>query len=202
MLGNVKRCEDNTVYKNNIITELFNSGLIQEKISGMCYRNFISRDTYIQEDILQEVFFHVSKVPVETVIEMYEDNPSRLIGLSVRIIAWKGLSGLNNTKLQPKHSVAKHILFASNLNRAMPLSLNGNENKQEYLFIEKNCLGDDADIWATFESELNEEDLAFLETFIFNKAKGRNRKEVKKKYECIVDKIKAIAKNRNLKIKF
>ena len=51
-----------TKVRNNILTELYNSGELQEKVKGMCYRNKIAIDTKINEDVIQEAFLKSKKI--------------------------------------------------------------------------------------------------------------------------------------------
>ena len=49
------------IVRNQILTGLFTSNKLQEKIKGMMFRNQIHSSTYIDSDILQNTFMELSK---------------------------------------------------------------------------------------------------------------------------------------------
>lgn len=200
----IKPHEDPTVYKDRILTELFLCGAVQEKIKGICFRNYINPSTHIQDDILQETFYHLCRTKAEQLIEMYEDEPSRLLGLSVRIAILKGVTKNKSNPDYPKHSVMTSILFASNLNHPQSLSVTDdieeNENAYCYVLIDPDSLPDAAkDLFELIYLELSEEDIVFLEEFAETK-KGSTKKADKIAFAELSKKIKSIIANHKIKI--
>ena len=108
--------------RNYILTTLYNEGQIQEKIKGMCWRNHIPTSTKIEEDILQNTFLEMSKVNIDELFLSFCDNPNRVLALSVTIAKLGGFSNLNDDYSHPNKSLAKKILFASNLRKSIHIS--------------------------------------------------------------------------------
>lgn len=179
--------------RNRILTELFNSNKLQEKIKGMCWRNHISQDTKINEDVLQQTFLEMSKVNINELFISYCDDPNRVLALSVTITKLSGFSNLNNDK-HPNRSIAKKILFASNLNHYdhisttedMILYRDEKMNIKEIFLAELPEQWKETDIFKLIKSNLNDEDnefLKFLLNNVFNKKyKERYSRKLKKYY--------------------
>lgn len=192
--------------KNKAITELYNSGEIQSKVDGMCFRNGIKKDTFIAEDVVQETFMHLSRKSADEILEMYFDNPKRLVGLCVTIAKWKGFAKHPAHQDYPKHSLANFILFASNLNHFGFLSTTdaGNETDEDYelnLVDEESTESSDDKMWEVLKENLDEEDLDSLNYFLtIKKKQGRFKKEVKDKYIRLVNSIKRIVNEQGLNV--
>jgi hypothetical protein len=102
--------------KNKILTDLFNSNVIQNKLIGMMRRNYVGLETLIQEDVCNEVFYHLAAKPASYILEIHNRDPKKLIGLAVRIAVLKGFS--SNPRMPkdyPNHSLVKYILHGSSL---------------------------------------------------------------------------------------
>lgn len=104
-----------------IITELYNSGMIHDKMNGMCYRNNIPIRSKIGEDILQETFMELSRYDQDDLFLAYCDNPRRIVALATSIATRTGFRDMKTNDTSIRRSVAKHILHTSNI------------QKQEYL---------------------------------------------------------------------
>lgn len=201
-------------YKNRILTELFNSGIIQAKIPGACHRNNVRHHTYIHEDVEGEVFLHMSKLKAEDIIEMYEDDgvspTSRLVRLATRIMSLQGFAKKKGDDY-PKQSVMTNILFASNLNKTTG-SYSGSadavylmeydEYTEEVEFMveedEKDFL---QELWKFVKENLSDEDNAFLEAlFTGKKKRGKYKKEITDRLEEIKNKIRQIVEEAKIKI--
>jgi hypothetical protein len=192
----IKPHEDPTVYKDRILSELFLCGAVQEKIKGICFRNYINPSTHIQDDILQETFYHLCRTKAEQLIEMYEDDSSRLLGLSVRIAILKGVTKNKSNPDYPKHSVMTSILFASNLNHPQSLSVTDdieeNENAYCYVLIDPDSLPNATkDLFELINMELTDEEIEFLDEFVATK-KSQRKKADKEKFAVLKEKIKSI----------
>lgn len=190
----VTTSENKQIYKDRIITALYNSGVVHDKVKGICYRNFINTDTYIHEDILQETFYWLSKKPPDELIEMYEDNPKRLIGLSVRIAVLKGVASNSRDKDYPKHSLAKYILHASNLQQRENLSPTDDYNEEDgfsqFIFDPDSLPNNFQEMWDTIKSELSAEERQFLDEYLnTEKRQGRHGKEIREQYKLLFNSI-------------
>lgn len=111
---NVKPSTDRNRYKDNIITALYNNGIILNKIRGILSRHKVYYGAQIDEDLNQLTFLELCKKSPDEIIEMYEDDPSRLVGLCVRIAVLKGVAKGENTT--PKHNLCDWILHFSAFN--------------------------------------------------------------------------------------
>lgn len=100
------------VYKARIITALYNTGAVQAAVKRICFRHYIHEDTEIHQDITQETFYQLSKKNADEIIEIYERDASKLIGLCVRIAILNGVAKKGD---RPYSSIAGSILFASRL---------------------------------------------------------------------------------------
>jgi len=187
----VKKSRSKERYKNNILSALYESNEVQKKVIRICERNRIPRNTYIHEDITNEVFYQLSSKNPDYIIEMYEDNPSRLLGLAVVIGVRKGVGCLHNKTICPRQSIAKELLFTSVLNNNITLSpiednhyirtLEDTDKKQE--------------IWNDIEYQLSNEDKELInELYVRKETKKRGAltKEHKIKYQQLLHKIKQI----------
>lgn len=200
----VKPHPDTQVYKDRILSELFLCGAVQEKIKGICYRNYINPGTYIQEDILQETFYHLCKTKAEQLIEMYEDDSSRLLGLSVRIAILKGVTKNKSNPDYPKHSVMTSILFASNLNHPESLSVTDdieeNESAYCYVIIDPDSLPNAAkDLTELIYTDLSDEEIEFLDEFVATK-KSQRKKADKEKFASLRERVKSTVLKHKIKL--
>ncbi len=191
--------------KDKIITDLYNSNEIQRKCNGICARNFIHKDTFIAEDIVQETFLHLSKKSADFIIELYEDNPKRLIGLCVTIACLKGVV---QNRGYPKHSLAPWILFASNFQQLSHLnptethsSDDTNQDKHQIVLSDSSTEPDNyAEMWELIRTELTEEEKVTLEYFLNLKKKaGRLKTHLKQQYNFLLQRIEEILQNHKIR---
>jgi hypothetical protein len=195
--------------KDQIITELFKSGKIHEKVSGICFRNGIKKDTKIEEDIVSETFFHLSKKKETDLQEMYEDNPDRIVGLAVRIAIRKGVLTHSQYPSYPKHSLAKFILFTSNLNQTSSLSPSetieddyGVLNDSQIILTDTSHEEDpEVELWKLIRGNLTEEENDFLDKLLNQKkGRGRYKMEILEKMIALKERIKQIVTENNIKL--
>lgn len=184
----VREHEDPTIYRDRILTALFNSGAVHEKVENVCFRSGVKKYSYIHEDLLQEVFYWLSRKPAKEVITMYEDNPARLIGLSVRIAVLKGAAKEGPNRINnPKHSLIGYILHTSNLRAAGPINFEGKE--------EADAVG-----WEEIYNALPEDHRAFMHTIFHAAPKGKRPKAVALNYNTLITNIMATGQNLGYKI--
>lgn len=197
--------------KNVIITELYNTGEIQDKVKGMCYRNYINNETRISEDVIQESFMELSRHNIDDLFLAYCSDPKRILALGVSITKRTGFRKMN-TEVSPNQSVAKKILFASNLNRLNYISTtnddmvygnpSGNGTTVDFertssgrtsdhtrimleLKLFETPIDDSIDVWEIIKMELNDEErefLYFLLHNIFNKKSPTYSKKLRDTY--------------------
>ena len=109
----VKHSQDKKTYKDNIITALYLDGIVLKKIKGILARHKVPTQAFIEEDLNQIVFLELSKKSADEIINMYEDDPNRLLGLCVRIAVLKGVA--KNGTEYPKQNITKFLTYLSNL---------------------------------------------------------------------------------------
>lgn len=201
--------------KDKIITDFYNTGIMQKKVLYICFKNHIGKDTYIAEDVEQEMWMHLSKKSADEIIDMYTDSGNkpkghwdRLVGLCTTIAIWKGVSTNPKNKEYPKHSLANFILYGSNLNLGQPTFISptdsaedheGKPGQQPGQEIEINILDKSSDentdetLWQMIRERLDDDNLESLDYFInLQKKQGRFKDEVKEKYIRLLDAIKTI----------
>lgn len=101
--------------KEIILTELYNSGQLQDKVYWALNRHRIPNQAGIQDDIIQEIFLNLSKFNTKELVEIYNDNPKRVLGLAVTIMSRKGLSHDKRSQYGYKSSPAAEIMHLSNI---------------------------------------------------------------------------------------
>jgi len=192
----VKPHADSAIYKDRIISALYLHPAIDNHIKGICYRNFIKPETRIWEDVKGETFYHLCRKSPEDIISMYEDNPARLLGLIIRIAILKGVASNSNNPDYPKHSIAKYILFASNLSKHEYLSPIGEKDVGDFVqtVLHPDTLPDNfKEMWDTILSELTPEENTFLEEhFNMKRRQGSITKAYKAKYNSLLDRVEDI----------
>lgn len=175
---NISFEESKRYVRDKIISKLFKSNQLQEKIKGMLYRNRINQYSQIGDDVLQATFLELSRYNIDDLFLAYCDNPDRILGLAVTITKRVGF-GKMNTEVSPNQSIAKQILFASNLNK---LNFISTTEGTIYYEIEKEGtkdvktrilefipeeLSDNIDVWKIILAEIDDDEKEFLE-FILN----------------------------------
>lgn len=194
-------------YKNRILTEIYNTGILQQKIQGMAFRNRINKDSYIYQDAIQETFMWLCRKQPQEIIEMYEDDPKRIIGLGVKIAVLKCFSANKNDPDYPKHSLCRYILFASTFNTMQHISsteCSGEDDPNDYnkVLVDRGTEEDpDKELWALIRSELTAEQNEWLTYFInLKKTQGRYLKHVKEAYTDLLNAIEAIIITKKINI--
>jgi hypothetical protein len=192
--------------KNQVITELFKSKSLHKLIDKTLYKNNVHRDTHILEDVVQHVFMQLSRKPAAFVLSLYYDDGkcpggmmTRLIGLCCRISFREGVGSSSRDIDYPKHSVTKHILFASNFQKLAYISPTEEGCTETNHFT--NVLVDESteepdnftNMWALVQEHLSPGELKDLQKFMYDKKKqGRYTTEVYEKRKRLLNKIEAI----------
>lgn len=198
--------------KNEIIREIATSKDFHNVVKHICYKNGFVNHIDIIEDVKQEVIEKLLKKDAELIYEWYCDNPKRPFAVALGIAKKQFLKhptmiGYN------KHSFGEYINFASNLK-------NKNDSeftldiKESMVFVPKFVESGNAEelsendennthVLSYFLSFLSVEDREFI-YFIMDKdiTKGKFTKEYKIKKEEVFEKIRQIAKEKNIKIIF
>lgn len=156
--------ENVKVYRDRVITALFNTRAVQNEVLRICQRNRISPDTLIHEDITQEVFYWLLRHDPANIVRMYESNPESLVGLSVRIAILKGVAKKDD---KPYNSMARYILYGS------AFAPGNTEVNDAHLQHETA-----ADLLQEISEHLDSETVDFLR----NLKPGRGRAQASKKY--------------------
>lgn len=188
--------------QNYIISELFNDYKLKSKINSMVSRNYIPYGSLVHEDVFQETFFQLSRVDINELFLTYCDSPTRLFGLCVKICYRTGLGKLSQN-ISPNQSVAKQILFTSNLKNLFGElefdTINDIDviEKNEYfkpdyldeiekkLFYIPDELKDEVKVFELIKKDLNTYELDFLYFIlnnVFNKKKNVYNSDLRNKY--------------------
>lgn len=198
---------DKDEYKNRIISALYKQDIIKEKIKGMLYRNSISLETNMVDDVLNESFYYLSRIKADEIIEMYEDKPNRLLGLFVTICKRKCFLTNKAQPDYPKHSLTKFILYTSNFQKN--IAINPSENIDDDNNFSNQLTDEDdeskKEIWETIYSSLDKDQLSFL-TNHFNidekeRKSSMRKKEYKKQYGDLVFHLSSIFKDKKYNVK-
>lgn len=190
--------------KNRIITELYDSNIIQVKVLGMAQRHGISRFTEIHLDCIQEVFMNLSAKPADYIIDMYNDDPNRLIGLCVRIASWRCFYNYQKKDKNPKQSLASFIMHGSVFARNLSID-NDTAHLFDDFFLEKEDKNNEGvkfdEFWDTIIEGLTDEEHELLIYFLNLKRKqGRLDNENKNKLERLTNAIKSIIIKKELNV--
>lgn len=194
--------------KDRILTELFQSKIIHEKISGICYRNRIHHGTYIHEDILQEVFLHLSLKTPDFIIQLYYDDGRckegslrRLIGLFVTIAVLKGVAKIKSGN--PKHSLAQLLLWTSNFLPLSSISPTDDEcttgNNSTKVICDVTIDEDQIDTWELIRSKMTEEQINQLDE-VLQADNKQLKKELKDKYQSVQQLVGTIVNKHKIQI--
>lgn len=152
--------------KNNIVTKIYFDEEFKVKIRGMMYRNNISINTQIDKDVVAEVIIHLMKIDTKVLFEAYCEDYSRIFALSVTIAVRCGFSKMNK-EIHQNASVAKQILYKSNLNSGSFLCTNDEmiHNGEDKFYLPQ---PEDSDLWQKIRDNLTIEQNQFLD-FLLDK---------------------------------
>lgn len=200
--------------KDQILTQLFNSGILQQKIMGMCKNYHVNLHSRIEDDVLQTTFEQLAKKDPDDIIQMYcegggeiKDKKCPLVGMATRISHWKGFDRAKKTgtdEYYPNHSIGQQIMWTSMLNSRYYLATSDVDPEEEPYAI---VLGADEepepDIWKVIRSNMAENELQDLEFYLYPPRKrGTKKKELQqllqKKFEHLKLRIKKIVEDNNL----
>ena len=167
---------DEKKVKDIIITKIYNDENFRFKIDGMLYRNNINKNTKIGEDVIQEVMFQLSKYDTRLLLEAFCEDYRRVFALAITIATRAGFGKLNKDVHQ-NGSIAKQILFKSNLNSSYYLSNTEDEILNGELKIKLDIDYEENDLWEKIRENLSDEDIEFLDFLlnnVFNKKYTEN----------------------------
>ncbi len=198
----------NEELKNKILSEFFTTGRIdglyfgrksdsklnplKNYINRALYRSFILENNGIQDndflnDIYSELFYHLSNVPADKFINLYNDGKvpgSRLIAYALRIIILKCFSK-DKRNNNPKHALVSQLGFASAFNpnnyQIAPLENNDDEDYTPNLIIydAEEETEFEADYGFTPEELINQ--MTSEEQFVFYKLLSKQKPGAKSK---------------------
>lgn len=189
--------------KNEIVREIAESTDFHNVVRNICRKNGFNNDFSIIEDIKQEVIEKMLKKDSEQMYDWYCDNHKRPFAIAYGIarkqfLKHPSLIGYN------KHSFGEYISFAGNLKNKDAVEVN--INKSEIPTWQDT--GDAEDFTDTEEPEHviyylisflqdDEKDLILFE-LDKTQTKGKHKKEYKEKRAVIFEKLRQIAKEKNI----
>ena len=174
--------------KHKIISDLFLSKKVHHQVTKICARNKIHSDTKIDEDIIQETFYYLSKTSPEKIISIFNQGEVNLLGYASLIAIRKGVLSDSKNPNYHKHSIAKHILFASNLQKCEIVSDDNNEEDDFTIpvAIDDNCT---EELWLLIRQSLSKTENTFLNQLLYStKRRGRYKNNIKNKRERLFEK--------------
>lgn len=191
--------------KNEIIREIYQSEDFHMVVRHHCFRNFFTDKTKIVEDIKQEVINQLLKKDAELLYEWYLINPKKPFAVCLGILKKMFLKKPNYQDYN-KHSFGQYISFTSNLTQQ-----SGDFDLLEtdsVTTLEVNDQGELVEVKKEhilyyLMSFLTPEERELLE-FELDKSitKGKYRKEYREQKEQIFEKLRQIAKEKNIKVIF
>ena len=154
-------------FKQEIVSKIYLDEEFRVKLRGMLFRNNIPQMAQIEDDVLAEVCYQLMKYDTIKLIDAYCDDYKRVFALSITIATRVGF-GKMNADIHPNASVAKQILFSSNINKTEhfcttteTIVKDGETIRQLYQDIPEN-------IWVLIRSKLNSDELVFLDFLLDN----------------------------------
>jgi hypothetical protein len=179
--------------KEQIITELYKSGQLQEKLVGIMYRHKIPMNADLQNDIIQTTFLNLTEYDTNKLIEAYENNPKRILALAVTIMLRKCI--LKDKRYgNNKHSLLTSLLYSSSLNtNNIPITPTDDYDENFYMHSviqeeEEMEMTDYYELWEYLKTKLNKEDKLLINK-LFNKQKIllKDKKILYKKIKNIIE---------------
>lgn len=154
-------------FKQDIVAQIYLDEEFKSKLKGMVYRNGINSESNIEQDVLSEVVYQLMKYDNIKLIDAYCDNYKRVFALAVTIATRAGFGKLN-AEIHPNASVAKQILFGSNINKSEYFcntteTIVKDGETIRHLFNEEK-----SGLWEIIRDNLNDEENKFLDFILDN----------------------------------
>lgn len=190
-------------YKDRIITAIFNSGILHKKMEGVCFRKHIGKGTDFYQDAIQETFLELCNIPTQMIIDIWEQDPNKLIGFALTIGIRATVTQNANYPDYPKHSLMTEIFHASNLMQLPYLSPTGEkdyegDNRTLALPYEEEDNDLSLEMWEYIKQRLSPEEIKICNDIMYGSSRrGRKSKKFKDSKEKTINKIKSIVKNEN-----
>jgi len=191
--------------KNEIIREIAESRDFHNVVKHICYKNGYSGNTQIIQDIKQEVIEKMLKKDAEEIYTWYVDEPKRPFAVAYGIakkqfLTHPTLVGYN------KQSFGTYISFTSNLKMNFEITDTDRAYLPQWVDTagdEENDINEQQHIMLTLMEYLTPPEVSFLK-FIMNKdiTKGKYTKDFRDTKEKLFEKIRQIAKAKNIKVIF
>lgn len=191
--------------KNEIIREIAESKDFHNVVKNICYKNGYGSNTQIIDDIKQEVIEKMLKKDAEEIYNWYVDDAKRPFAVAYGIakkqfLTHPTLIGYN------KQSFGTYISFTSNLKMNFEI----NETDRVYIPLwqytagkEENDINEQQHIMLTLMEYLTNSEKSFLKFIMDNSiTKGKYTKDFRETKEKLFQKIRQIAKEKNIKVIF
>ncbi|RZK12902.1 MAG: hypothetical protein EOO46_01320 [Flavobacterium sp.] len=197
---------DKQKYKSEILSELFNSGLVQKKIASMFFFQGLKLESDLLNDFLQQTFEELAKKPADYIIEIWERSEAKLLALSVTILKRRGFSPTHKMDYLPKSCWKTYYMHTSNLNQLHYYSSSENSEESSSSYHQQHIIAEEIDnpvkdVFESVRSHLTENQNDLLEHYFLLLSKRKpNEKEQEKLtcYQPLVDKITTILKQNQL----
>lgn len=184
--------------KEEILTSFFNNNNLPKKIDAICFRNFITRNSQIADDILSEVLLALSAYNPEKLVTAFEENPKSLEGIAVQI-AKRQFRVRKESPDNPNNSFGTKLLHTSTFRDYTYVSpteeYSENDMFSTFVLYDGELMADrdySPDMWDIIKERLTPTENEFIENvlagFKFYKRKPTNQFKEFKQY--VFNKIK------------
>lgn len=183
--------------RNKILTQFYNENLevLKGKVLGICINHGIPIQADIQSDVLMVAFEHLCKVNPDTIIEIYNDNPKRLLGLFVRVAVRNGVLPDNRSRKFWYKAIALDIVNQSTLNTLNHISSTEHEDDYSLILEDEDCSyeagAENMDMWDFVKEQLQPEEIEILDILLTNK-KPKLKAKQKPLFEPLLGKLKGL----------
>lgn len=198
--------KDKEIYKEKILSDLFNSNVVQKKIEGMIFKQGIHAGTDLVNDFTNETFFELTKKTPDYLIEVFERDVNKLVALCVTICKRRGFLPSHNRTDLPSASWKQSYFHTSNLNQSAYYSPSEqSEDSSSNFYHQQYVLAEESnpvkEVFEDVRLHLTENQNDLLENYFMLLAKKKlDRKETERMtcYQSLVNKITYIIKENQL----
>lgn len=192
--------------KNEIIREIAESQDLHNVVRNICYKNGFSDHSQLIEDVKHEVIEKMLKKDAKQIYDWYCENNKKPFAIAYGI-AKKQFNVHPTIVGYNKQSFGTYISFTSNLKFNFQVLGNDASYTQKWqddidTDDDRDADADDANVIERIFEYLEPDEVAFLQHVVDDTTKGKYVKEFKEKKEKLFEKVRQIAKEKNIKILF
>lgn len=188
--------------KSQAITDLYRSGIIQNKIKGFNFRYNIPIETQIEEDVLHHVFEKLIKYDTAKFVDAYLDNPNRIVALATRLLCLYAYSKDKRSQAWWRNSLAQDLVHGIGATTSQSYDFFTSNNNDDYSYSideeEEQIQQRDQEhinqriTLTKLTYYLTEEENHFYQQYLKNPSFIYQSNENKKMYRRLINKLKKI----------